>query len=95
MAPGCFARSVGSSLTWPVVGVVLALVAFDGLKDGVLLPLGRRVGLRAGITDENARTLLAHLLAAGALLAAAAAARRPGGAWSPRCAGRWRGWSWL
>ena len=87
----CFARSVGSSLTWPVVGVVLALY-LRWTQGRRAAAAGARVGLRAGIADENARTLLALLLAAGPSWRRRPPGR-PGGAWSPRCAGRWRGWS--
>ena len=50
-----FFSVISSSITWPVVGVVLALVLFDGIKEGVLLPLAGAAWERAGVRGARAR----------------------------------------
>ena len=68
---GGFFRALTASFTWPVAGVVLALILFDGIKDAVLLPLSHSLWERAGVRGARMRALLAHallVLALGGLL---------------------------
>ena len=64
---GGFFRALTASFTWPVAGVVLALILFDGIKDAVLLPLSQSLWERAGVRGARMRALLAHALLALAL----------------------------
>ena len=58
-----------SAITLPIVGIVLALVAFEGLKHGLLLPLCERAVEGWNIHSPELKIFAAHvLLVAGLVL---------------------------
>ena len=51
-----------SAISLPIVGIVLALVAFDGLKNGLLLPLCEKALEGLNIRSQELKIFAAHVL---------------------------------